>query len=272
MKRTSAPACWLAFCAIAGCGGLDRLRFDYAIGIVAYGPVELLQNPAEVKVQWPGGSRTLSLSGDRDSGTVSIEWAVPRVTDPDRRDHPADFIVNVDIRKPGFEPWRARYCAGDFVRTKEGAWSRTDQITLHQQPAGLTGEQLEQLSLALPCGIEVYQTRGFQDLDGDGAPEAVLYRLLQSTASQSPLAEIRVLALRKGGWEPLFTANHLGVSVAGRPLPDSPRAPNGYGYRMLAGHTFEKLGPLDDEGHPIAAMSRTYAWNKEKGAFEASQP
>ncbi|MHC4498888.1 MAG: hypothetical protein ACYS21_07220 [Planctomycetota bacterium] len=241
------------------------VQYEYLIEVEAYGPKDVAEKDATLTLKWPKGSKVVPLPGRKNSHTVTIPWTEPS-TNQDLITDPILFYLGVEVKKPGYAPWRAALTREDFFKRKGRTMIRTDKVTLHQVPANISSQIIEQLSLTLPCGLDVYTTRAFLDVDGDGSPEAVLYRQSNPSASRSPLAEIRVMSLREGKWVSMFLANHQGVFISGQKEPDSSPAPRGYTFSRLGAHKeiiFEKLHPLGK-----AEQARTYVWGTGKTSFE----
>jgi hypothetical protein len=161
----------------------------------------------------------------------------------------------------------------DFVEASDGIRRRVDRITLQFAPSETTEEQLQALSLVLPCPLESYTTQLVRDLDGDGSPEALLHRQRKPTASQSPLAEMQVWTLRGGAWQELFVANHRGVFIDRQVVEGSGAAP--YGYYNLSPSTdlgpgvtvFARLCPIAKDGQLLASRAKTFVWRKGEPSF-----
>ena len=242
------------------------VRYRYVIEVEVYGPKEIAEEEATVTLSWPNGSKVLSLAGRRNSDAVTIPWRTSYSTNPDVFIDPILFSMSVEVKKSGYAPWYARYIHGDFVKMQNDTMLRVDKVRLYQIPENVRKETIEELSLALPCGLDIYTTRSFTDIDEDGSPEAILYRRSEPSALQSPLAEIRVMSLRSGKWISMFVANHQGVFISGKKVPQSTPAPSGYTFsRLGAGDEllFEQLCPLGE-----ADKARTYIWRKGNASFE----
>jgi hypothetical protein len=275
----------VAMALAAGCQ--EHATYLYTVEVTTYGPTDKADPPASVDVKWPGGSRTITLPGRRAADTVEI--TVPLVRHPlGFTVEAVPFTVSVTAAKPDFDIWRATYTGADFVRTPDGALRRIDQVILWPTDAALTPEQRQQLSMALPCGLDVYTEQFFGDFDGDGHPDAVLRRTASAPGSRyggvrgsahAGIAEIRHMSFLEGRWTCVFLANHQGVFLNGEPAPGSGPAPYGYLCSSMRGDTqgkdaatawiYDDLCPSDATGaRPADLPARTYVWRKKPPAFE----
>jgi len=276
VPRVAALFATLVCCAeIALCRGvkLKTIHYEYTIQVRSVGPGAA--NPATVELKWPKGTKTLSLSGAVASETVPIAWQQPYSTDPRVKLKILRFELHVAVSRAGFSPWRARYVQWDFVRVSKDVFRRVDRVTLHALPSAVTKEQLAALSLALPCGLDIYTRRRFEDFNGDGRPEAILTRRVQPSASRSPIAELQLWSLRGGKWVELFAANHRGIFISGTPVKGTGPAPHGYHCRGIGepgpgdvamgkdGHLLiVGLCRADEDGKRRRAEARDYLWRK----------
>jgi len=273
---------------LSGCG--ESIKYVYTIEVLTYGPVGKADQAATVEVSWPGGSKTLTLPGRRGCDTVEIPQKVHRFPEGAVLDvRIAPFVIQVSATKPGYDTWKAAYFGGDFVKTKDGVLRRIDKVVLQETDATLTDDQRRQLSLALPCGLNIYAEQSFGDFNGDGNPDAALhmkmvnhgarYPGIQATPYQGGLAEIRHMSLVGGRWKCVFLANHQGVFIDDKQVPGTGPAPYGYSYRMIgpadgvgpaAGWMYEDLYSVDDKNvWPREAPARTYLWRKGAKSFDA---
>jgi len=266
---------------LSGCG--ESVKYVYTIEVETYGPAGKADQVATVEVSWRGGSKTLTLPGRCGCGTVEITQKVHRFPKGVTVDI-APFVIQVSAAKPGYDTWKAAYSGGDFVKTKDGVLRRIDKVTLQETDATLTDDQRRQLSLALPCGLNIYAEQSFGDFNGDGNPDAALhmkmvnhgarYPGIQATPYEGGLAEIRHMSLVGGQWKCVFLANHQGVFIDDKQVPGTGPAPDGYGFHGIGaypeyGWIYDDLYPLSDKAEwPRGAPARTYLWRKGAKAFE----
>jgi len=276
----------LSSCTLLG----ESVKYVYTIEVETYGPAGKADRAATVEVSWPGGSKTLTLPGRRGCDTVEITQKVHRFPEGAMLDVDiAPFVIQVSAAKPGYDTWKAAYTGGDFVKTKDGALRWIDKVTLQETDPTLTDDQRRQLSLVLPCGLDIYAEQCFGDFNGDGNPDAALhmkkanlgsrYRGVQGSPSQAAYAEIRHMSLVGGRWKCVFLANHQGVFIDDKQVPGTGPAPYGYRCRMrgpadgagsAAGWMYDDLYSVDDKDvWPREAPARTYLWRKGAKSFEA---
>jgi len=271
----------LSSCTLSG----ESVKYVYTIEVETYGPAGKADQAATVEVSWPGGSKTLTLPGRRGCDTVEITQKFHRYPEGSTVDV-APFVIQVSAAKPGYDTWKA---CPDFVKTEDGVFRWIDKVTLQEADATLTDDQRRQLSLALPCGLDIYTEQFFGDFNGDGNPDAVLYlkksnlgsryRGVQRSPSQAAYAEIRHMSLVGGQWKCVFLANHLGVFIDEKQVPGTGPAPYGYRCRMrgpadgagpAVGWMYDDLYSVDDKDvWPREAPARTYLWRKGARSFDA---
>jgi hypothetical protein len=271
----------LSSCALAG----ESVKYVYTIEVETYGPVGKADQAATVEVSWRGGSKTLTLPGRRGCDTVEITQKFPRLPEGAVLDvRMAPFVIEVSVAKPGYDTWKAAYIGGDFVKTKDGVLRRIDKVMLQETDTTLTDEQRRQLSLALPCGLNIYAEQSFGDFNGDGNPDAALhmkmvnhgakYPGIQATPYEGGLAEVRHMSLVGGQWKCVFLANHQGVCIDGKQVPGTRPAPDGYGFHGIGlypedGWIYDDLYPLSDKAvWPREAPARMYLWRKGAESFD----
>jgi hypothetical protein len=277
----------LAMCLVAvtaaRCGEVSTIKYVYTIEVVTYGPKEKSEQAAAVDVKWPGGAKTLTLAGRRAFGTVEMAQAIPQ-RQRGGGGRAIDFMIDVAASKPGYDTWKAKYTPGDFVPGPDGAHYRVDKIILQATDATLTPQQREQLSQALPCGLDLYTEQFFGDFNGDGNPDAALSVRKSDLGQRSglpdqpPYAEIRHLSLVGGQWKCLFLANHQGVFVDGKQVAGTGPAPCGYSFGMRGhaggsgaaeGWMYRDLVAVDEEGKAAAgAPVLTYLWPAGAASFQ----